>query len=137
MRKFEQPHARHTAGNWPWLSALVVATFFFQGCLGSDDEGSRAASDPPPEPPVAASETNRGAPDELVHRCNWSTGRDAQESAIRDAFVDREPGEVRLLLADDKIRPGEILSVAVVNDSSETVRYGTFSHVETKDRGPG
>jgi hypothetical protein len=136
MRRFELSRARRSRWAPAWLAALVVSSCCFQGCLGLDDDDSPAASDPLPRGPVASPGTNRGAPEELVHRCGWSTGKDAQESAIRNAFVDLESGEVRLLLADDTIRPGGILSVAVANDSSASVQYGTFSHIETEAGDP-
>lgn len=121
-----------------WISALLVATIFVQACSGSDAEDSPVASDPPAslESPRATSEPNGRAAKGLVKQCHWGSRKKARESAIRNSFVDRESGEVRLLLADDTVRPGEILSVAVVNDSSASVLYGTFSHVETETGQP-
>src|SRR5918996_5799383 len=134
MRKPEQRRirGRHVGGLWPLPAVLLVAALV-PGCFGSDNENSPSESGTSADPPVAAPGPGGGAPKRIVDRCDWTSARQAPESAVRKTFVDREAGGVRLLLADDTIRPGEILRVAVANDSSESVEYGTFSHVESED----
>lgn len=107
------------------LSGTALAAILVSGC-GS---GKRGREDEP-------GGSSSGASKELVERCGWDSGEQASDAAVRREFVDREVGDVRLLLSDDTIRPGGILAASVVNDTSEELGYGESSHVESEDGEP-
>lgn len=106
------------------LLLAVGGGVWLSGCGGTESA----------ESPVNLSRTAEShAPQKLVDRCQWTERKAVPGSRIRATFASGGPGDVHLLLSDSVVRPGGILSVAIGNDSTQTVGYGTTSHVETSD----
>lgn len=129
--------------------AIVLAAWAFAGCGAPATTESRGAASsrgsegvapvrepgpltsvPAPEPEASVREAEAAR---VAERCDWQAPRgidEVSEAKVRSTFVDRGGGGPRLLLERSAIRPGGILEVAVANDSDETIRYGTLSHLE-------
>lgn len=126
----QQPRKLERAYRAALLSAFAAGALAFGGC-GEKAEPAVNGSLRELEARafVAAKDASL-----VAERCDWLAGQrpsnDVADETIRSTFVDTKSGDVRLLLERSAVRPGAILSIAVVNDSADPVRYGTFAYVE-------
>lgn len=70
---------------------------------------------------------------EFIEACHWSYGRPALADRVRARFLDRESGDVRLLISAEKVKPGTRVGFAPVNESDKTIHFGDLSHIATTD----
>ncbi len=130
MHGRRRTNAHNTRGRLRLLTLAVsmVAALVLSGCTSSGDDATTDA-DPVQPASVTTSNGDQAAPRALARHCAWNAHRKVPSAKIRRAFIDREHGDVRLLLAAERVRPGEILSVAIANDSPKTITYGTPAHM--------
>ena len=107
--------------------ALVVlgalATLAAGGC--SDEDG--AVRNGP------QTEEQRELAAEYAKECDWMVQRGSVNSdLVRESFVAGPAAAegARLYLETDQVEAGDRFAVAVGNDSSETIDYGTANHIE-------
>lgn len=105
------------------LAVSLAAVATLAGCSASDESAIS----------IEGKAAGKGAPKELVDRCQWIDHNRVPERRLREEFADPGSGALRLLLSDPVVRPGQVLSVAVLNDSSQDVTFGESSHIEDGD----
>jgi hypothetical protein len=109
-----------------WIGAVAIATVLSLGVQSCGDDPEPAAIGKS----AVADQPSRSEAKRVAALCEWSRGRRVGSDRVRAAFVEGGAGEVRLLLESTAVRPGAVFQVAVANDSHDSVRYGTFSHIE-------